>query len=88
MSRSLIDSVTLQLILAVNCEKNDLTFIYDHIIFTNISQAFGGAGLSSDQPLAQFWSWARVLRLADGPDEVHLGALAKREVKKTMGKDQ
>lgn len=51
-------------------------------------QAFGGAGLSSDQPLAQFWSWARVLRLADGPDEVHLGALAKREVKKTMGKDQ
>ncbi|RMX53502.1 hypothetical protein pdam_00017335 [Pocillopora damicornis] len=51
-------------------------------------QAFGGAGLSSDQPLAQFWSWARVLRLADGPDEVHLGALAKREVKKTMAKDQ
>lgn len=51
-------------------------------------QAFGGAGLSSDQPLAQFWSWARVLRLADGPDEVHLGALAKREVKKTMGKEQ
>ena len=46
------------------------------------SQAFGGAGLSSDQPLAQFWSWARILRLADGPDEVHLGAVAKREVKK------
>lgn len=45
-------------------------------------QAFGGAGLSSDLPLAQFWSWARVLRLADGPDEVHLGAVAKREVKK------
>jgi len=45
-------------------------------------QAFGGAGLSSDQPLAQFWSWARVLRLADGPDEVHLGAVAKREVNK------
>jgi len=52
------------------------------------SQAFGGAGLSSDQPLAQFWSWARVLRLADGPDEVHLGAVAKREVKKANTKEQ
>ena len=52
------------------------------------SQAFGGAGLSSDQPLAQFWSWARILRLADGPDEVHLGAVAKREVKKANAKEQ
>ena len=51
-------------------------------------QAFGGAGLSSDQPLAQFWSWARILRLADGPDEVHLGAVAKREVKKANAKEQ
>ncbi|KAL9981221.1 hypothetical protein ACROYT_G009895 [Oculina patagonica] len=49
-------------------------------------QAFGGAGLSSDQPLAQFWSWARILRLADGPDEVHLGAVAKREVNKANTK--
>ncbi|XP_068750115.1 acyl-CoA dehydrogenase family member 10-like [Montipora capricornis] len=45
-------------------------------------QAFGGAGLSSDLPLALFWSWARILRLADGPDEVHLRSVAKREVKK------
>jgi len=51
-------------------------------------QAFGGAGLSSDQPLAQFWTWARILRLADGPDEVHLGAVAKREVKKANIKEQ
>ncbi|XP_048581845.1 acyl-CoA dehydrogenase family member 10 isoform X2 [Nematostella vectensis] len=32
-------------------------------------QAFGAAGLSADTPLAQFFSWARILRLADGPDE-------------------
>ena len=55
-----------------------ISFVY----FISPSQAFGGAGLSSDQPLAQFWSWARILRLADGPDEVHLGAIAKGEVKK------
>ncbi|KXJ05364.1 Acyl-CoA dehydrogenase family member 10 [Exaiptasia diaphana] len=45
-------------------------------------QAFGAAGLSSDQPLAQFFSWARVLRLADGPDEVHARAVARMELKK------
>eukprot|EP00794_Sanderia_malayensis_P004927 gene4927-5574_t len=45
-------------------------------------QAFGGAGLSLDFPLAQFFTWARVLRLADGPDEVHKQAIAKMEIKK------
>lgn len=45
-------------------------------------QSFGGAGLSSDLPLAVFWSCARILRLADGPDEVHLRAVAKKEVKR------
>ncbi|XP_006894785.1 PREDICTED: acyl-CoA dehydrogenase family member 10 [Elephantulus edwardii] len=44
-------------------------------------QAFGAAGLSSDYPLAQFFSWARALRLADGPDEVHQAAVAKMELK-------
>ncbi|XP_071945026.1 acyl-CoA dehydrogenase family member 10-like [Antedon mediterranea] len=42
-------------------------------------QAFGAAGLSSDFPLAQLYTWARVLRLADGPDEVHRRAIAKIE---------
>ncbi|XP_018413825.1 PREDICTED: acyl-CoA dehydrogenase family member 10 isoform X1 [Nanorana parkeri] len=44
-------------------------------------QAFGAAGLSSDFPLAQFHAWARALRLADGPDEVHRLTVAKIEMK-------
>ncbi|XP_007900081.1 acyl-CoA dehydrogenase family member 10 [Callorhinchus milii] len=45
-------------------------------------QAFGGAGLSSDYPLAEYFGWARALRLADGPDEVHRTAIAKLELKR------
>ena len=42
-------------------------------------QVFGGAGLSEDQPLAEMFAGVRALRLADGPDEVHLSALGKAE---------
>jgi len=45
-------------------------------------QAFGGAGVSGDTPLAAFWAESRILRLADGPDEVHRVAVAKQELKK------
>ncbi|XP_048641574.1 acyl-CoA dehydrogenase family member 10 isoform X2 [Marmota marmota marmota] len=44
-------------------------------------QAFGAAGLSNNYPLAQFFAWARALRLADGPDEVHRATVAKMELK-------
>ncbi len=44
-------------------------------------QAFGAKGLSCDTPLAQFYSWARILRLADGPDEVHTASVGKLELK-------
>ena len=44
-------------------------------------QSHGGMGLSQDTPLAYLWSSARVLQLADGPDEVHLETLAKHELK-------
>ncbi|MEH7494629.1 acyl-CoA dehydrogenase [Neobacillus niacini] len=45
-------------------------------------QAFGGAGVSSDFPLAAMWANSRTLRLADGPDEVHRAQIAKLELKK------
>jgi acyl-CoA dehydrogenase len=45
-------------------------------------QAHGGAGVSDDFPLARAWAHARTLRLADGPDEVHLEAIAKLELAK------
>jgi acyl-CoA dehydrogenase len=43
-------------------------------------QAHGGAGVSGDFELAAMWANARTLRLADGPDEVHLEAIAKWEL--------
>ena len=45
-------------------------------------QTFGGAGVCEDFPLANFWIIARMLRIADGPDEVHLESIAKMELKK------
>jgi acyl-CoA dehydrogenase len=43
-------------------------------------QVHGGAGVSQDLPLAQFWTYARTLQIADGPDEVHLESIAKMEL--------
>ncbi|HTN66060.1 MAG TPA: acyl-CoA dehydrogenase family protein, partial [Burkholderiaceae bacterium] len=43
-------------------------------------QVFGAMGLSADTPLAAMWTAGRVLRIADGPDEVHLRALARQEM--------
>lgn len=47
-------------------------------------QSFGAMGLSQDTPLAHFWTWARILQFADGPDEVHLTAVAKSEISTQM----
>ena len=44
-------------------------------------QVHGGAGVSQDTPLANFWIYARSLRIADGPDEVHLESVTKMEIK-------
>lgn len=44
-------------------------------------QTYGGGGVSQDFPLAFAWTIARMLRLADGPDEVHLQSIAKMELK-------
>ena len=45
-------------------------------------QVFGGAGMCQDTPLAYFYTLARTLRFADGPDEVHRNAIAKLELGK------
>ncbi|MEO9945715.1 acyl-CoA dehydrogenase family protein [Paraglaciecola sp.] len=45
-------------------------------------QIHGGAGMCNDFPLARFAAGARALRLADGPDEVHKGMVARLELKK------
>jgi acyl-CoA dehydrogenase len=45
-------------------------------------QAHGGAGVSADIFLAAAWANVRTLRLADGPDEVHLESIAKQELRK------
>ncbi len=45
-------------------------------------QLHGGAGVSEDFPLAAAWTAARSLRLADGPDEVHRGLIARIELKR------
>jgi acyl-CoA dehydrogenase len=45
-------------------------------------QTHGGAGVSQDTFLASAWAMARTLRLADGPDEVHVESIAKLELSK------
>lgn len=45
-------------------------------------QVLGGKGVSGDTPLAHYYAAARTLRLADGPDEVHMSQLGKNTVRK------
>lgn len=53
------------------------TWVIDHAI-----QAYGGMGVSQDTPLAEMYEQARMLRIADGPDDVHKMTLARRELKR------
>jgi acyl-CoA dehydrogenase len=43
-------------------------------------QVHGGAGVSQDTPLAEMYAHARTLRIADGPDAVHLRSVARMEL--------
>jgi acyl-CoA dehydrogenase len=47
-------------------------------------QAHGGMGLCQDTPIPDFFSYARTVRLADGPDEVHMSQLGKLTVQQTL----
>ena len=44
-------------------------------------QLFGGAGVTDDWPLAEMYAHARTLHLVDGPDEVHMQQIARRELR-------
>lgn len=55
--------------------------VLQHVVDMAI-QIYGGAGMSRDTPLTGFFAQARSLRLADGPDEVHKGVIAKIELAK------
>jgi acyl-CoA dehydrogenase len=49
-------------------------------------QAFGGGGTSNDFGLASAYATARLLRLADGPDEVHRNQIARLELRRQLAK--
>lgn len=51
-------------------------------------QLHGGMGVCADTMLPMFFAQARMLRLADGPDEVHMGMIAKLELKKFLSQQQ
>ncbi len=55
-------------------------------IIDDAIQAFGGAGVSGDTPLAEMYGTVRTLRLAAGPDEVHNRTIARLEYAKHGGK--
>jgi alkylation response protein AidB-like acyl-CoA dehydrogenase len=55
-------------------------------IIDDAIQAFGGAGVSADTPLAELYATVRTLRIADGPDEVHNRAIARLEYAKHGGR--
>ena len=50
-------------------------------------QAHGGMGVCQDTPLASFWTYGRIVRIADGPDEVHMYQLGRNLVKEAMAKE-
>lgn len=47
-------------------------------------QAHGGMGVCQDTPLADFWVYARTVRIADGPDEVHMYQLGRNLVRELI----
>ena len=46
-------------------------------VLDRVIQLHGGAGLSQDFPFARMYAYARTLRIADGPDQVHMMQLGR-----------
>ncbi|PID42341.1 MAG: acyl-CoA dehydrogenase [Proteobacteria bacterium] len=70
---------------AAMSEVSQIKVVAPNILQTIVDQAiqiYGGAGVSDDFGLTQLYAYARCLRLADGPDEVHRGLIAKFELAK------
>jgi len=66
-------------------EVSQIKVVVPNILQTIVDQAMqihGGEGVSEDVPLTALYTYARCLRLADGPDEVHRAMVAKLELKK------
>lgn len=64
-------------------EVSQIKVVVPNMLQTIADQAIqihGGAGVSDDLPLTMLFAYARCLRLADGPDEVHRGLVAKIEL--------
>ena len=47
-------------------------------------QVFGAMGVSQDTPMASMWKLSRIMRIADGPDEVHMSQLAKLTIRQLV----
>jgi acyl-CoA dehydrogenase len=77
----LLDQGSPEAIAAVSKIKVAVPNMAQSVIDMSI-QLHGGGGLSTDFPLAPAWTMARALRLADGPDEVHRGVIARLELAK------
>jgi acyl-CoA dehydrogenase len=70
---------------AVRTEIAAIKVVAPRVACTIIDRAIqlhGAAGLSDDFPLAACYGWARALRIADGPDEVHLRSVSREELKR------
>jgi acyl-CoA dehydrogenase len=71
--------------LAAMTEISAIKVVAPNVLQAVVDQAIqlhGAAGLAEDTPLAGFFAQARALRIADGPDEVHKGVIARIELDK------
>jgi len=63
-------------------------FVVPSVVLTVIDramQSFGAEGVSQDTELARRWAGIRTLRIADGPDAVHIQQVGQRELKRAPG---
>ncbi|RPD61890.1 acyl-CoA dehydrogenase NM domain-like protein [Lentinus tigrinus ALCF2SS1-7] len=53
-------------------------------VIDRVIQSYGAEGVSQDTPLAAMWAGQRTLRIADGPDAVHIQQIGQRELKRAV----